>query len=135
MSKEGRRSKVRRSALIGSLAATAALALSGPAYAGEGWKTTIVFDDAINVEGDVWKMRGHVESAREKCMVNRRVKMFKRESGSWKHVNTDRTNRAGRWSIKGSLPGQPPLKFTVTPRTLANGEVCRKDSIKPFSGG
>jgi hypothetical protein len=117
------------------VAATVALVLLGvvSAVAAHGTPTTIHEDSETSNGGDNWTFAGHLSSAKQKCLPDRRVKMYKAKSGNWVFVDKSKSANDGTWETTGHLPGEPPLKFTVT-RAKVGSTLCKPDSVTPFGG-
>jgi hypothetical protein len=115
------------------LAGAVSIAQAGEDRARGSADTQIIHDGQENLNGSKWRFYGHLESSNVNCVVDRVVKMFKRENGKFVFADKDRTDVSGEYATTARLPGEPPLKFTVKQKEI-NGVTCGADSIKPFSG-
>jgi hypothetical protein len=126
-----------RIALI-SLCVTALLATAVGAHAGESHQraivsTTIFQDDVQELGNKRFRFFGHIESYSDDCLPDRTVKMKKKDGGKWILADKTKTDVEGDYATVAKLPGEPPLKFTVTEKQVGD-LTCESDSIKPFGG-
>jgi hypothetical protein len=117
-----RRWAVRR--VIGVCGALAALLLA----TGTAWATveyqTVFKEFTIEGESGGGEVKGKIDSTKGKCVKNRKVKVFRKQSGNKSKLGSDKTNDKGKFGI-----GLPSLK---------NGkyfaEVKEKDLADTSSG-
>lgn len=117
------------------VAGVCALALAVPALAVAHNKT---FESTISIEhNDAGAVLGLVESRREACIANRKVKVFTYGAGATKTlVDTDRTSANGAWSGFGDFTdvdgfGAKVVKRKIT-RPKGHKHVCGADLVVAF---
>jgi hypothetical protein len=106
----------------------AAGAVAVPALAGQTVKSKITMDHNVNA------FKGHIESSKHACEVDRRVKLFKGEGfHDYPHqlAGTDRSNGHGVWKIRVN-PGARYYARVVRSKedTAGTTFVCGGDRTK-----